>query len=265
LNNSSIGQTCDIHNMKPVYFISDVHLSADRNHPLSNRETKLIQFLKTKGAQADAIYLVGDIFDFWFEYSSVIPRKYFTLLCHLRTLVSSGVRIEFITGNHDFWLESFFPDTLRIPVHRNAIDVNLNGKRYYIAHGDGLFRNERAYRFFKRIMQFKINIRLYQLLHPEIGFALANACSKLSRLYGNDKDRDADYIQVASSRFAEGYDGVIMGHAHRPLVYREQDHTYLNIGDWMTHFTYGKLEDGNLSLEYWPDEVRTSSTSAEER
>ncbi len=250
--------------MRPIYFISDVHLSAGRSNLSSCKETKLLQFLETKGAQAETIYLVGDIFDFWLEYASVIPRQYFTLLCHLRTLVSSGVRIEFITGNHDFWLESFFPDTLKIPVHRNAIDVNLNGKRYYIAHGDGLFRNERAYRFFKRIIQFKLNIRLYRLLHPEIGFALANACSKLSRQHGNDKDRDADYIQVASSRFKEGYNGVIMGHAHRPLVYREQDHTYLNIGDWMTHFTYGKLVDGNLTLEHWLDEVKTASASEEE-
>ncbi|MBN2030247.1 UDP-2,3-diacylglucosamine diphosphatase [bacterium] len=238
--------------MKPTYFISDAHLGGKNHSAEEQQEKLLLDFLGYVGQQGETLFILGDLFDFWFEYRSVIPRRYFKVLFALKALIDQEVEIHYITGNHDFWMDTFFPEDLHIQIHDKPLDIQIEGKRFHIAHGDGLAKRDVKYRMFKKILRHPFHIRLYRILHPDLGFAFADFCSRLSRNHRKIEDRDAEYINYAKIRFQEGFDGVILGHTHSPQEYRESNKTYINTGDWMSHFTYGKLEKGRLSLEHWP-------------
>ena len=237
--------------MKPTFFISDVHLGNSHHSVGYEREKLLLEFLGYLEKRGETLIIIGDLFDFWFEYKSVIPRRYFNVLFALKELIDKGVAVHYITGNHDFWMDTFFPEELHIQIHDKPLNIEIGGKRYHIAHGDGLAKQDGKYRMLKKILRHPFHIRLYRILHPDLGFALADFCSRLSRNHQKIKDRDEDYIHYAKDRFQEGFDGVILGHAHSPQEYRESGKTYINTGDWMNHYTYGKLERGKLTLEYW--------------
>ncbi len=238
--------------MKSTYFISDAHLGGDNHSVEKRREKLLLDFLQYIEQKGEALFIIGDLFDFWFEYRTVIPRRYFNVLFALKVLTDRGVEIHYVTGNHDFWMDTFFPEDLHIQIHNNPLDIQIEGKRFHIAHGDGLARGDVKYRLLKKILRYPFHIRLYRILHPDLGFTLADFCSRLSRNRRKNKDRDEEYINYAQSRFLEGFDAVVMGHTHSPQEYIELNKTYINTGDWMTHFTYGKLEKGRLTLEHWP-------------
>lgn len=231
--------------------MSDAHLGLRVDREERQRISSLLDFFSHMGKNADGLYIVGDLFDFWFEYTSVIPRRHFLILCALKTLVNQGVTVEYITGNHDFGMDSFFETDLGIPVHHEPVDTTLDGKRVYIAHGDGLAKKDVGYRLLKKVLRNPVNIRLYRLLHPDLGFRLALFCSKLSRDHLAIENKEEEYIQYAKTKFADGFERVILAHTHRPQEYRENDFAYINTGDWMNFFSYGKLEKGQLSLEYW--------------
>jgi UDP-2,3-diacylglucosamine hydrolase len=164
-----------------------------------------------------------------------------------------------LTGNHDFWIDSFFQNELGVQVHTDPVDISLGGKRFWIAHGDGIMKKDRGYRLLKKILRHPLSIFLYRLLHPDLAFGLAGFCSKLSRDHHAFPDRDEDYIAHAESRFSEGYDCVVMAHTHQPMVMEKNGHLYVNIGDWMRYFTYSKLENGRLTLERWPADKKGPS------
>lgn len=234
--------------MKPVFFISDAHLGSRMNKKPDPRETRLLKWFETFGAKADEIFIVGDLFDFWFEYRSVIPERYFSVLCALKTLRERNIPIHFISGNHDFGIGRFFSENLGIHVHHDPLDIKLQGKRYYISHGDGLARKDRGYRILKRILRSPVNIALYRLFHPDLGIGMADFFSRLSRDHREIKDSNEEYRAFARNRFREGFDGVVMAHTHMPDELHENSCSYINTGDWMKHFTYGKLEGGRLTL-----------------
>ncbi|MCJ7812116.1 UDP-2,3-diacylglucosamine diphosphatase [bacterium] len=238
--------------MKPIYFISDAHLTGSNNTVEEQCEKHLLDFLKSMAEKGKSLFIIGDLFDFWFEYRSVIPRRYFKVLFALNELIRKGVEVHYITGNHDFWVDNFFKEELQIQIHDRPLDIQIEGKRFYIAHGDGLAKKDVKYRMLKKVLRFPFHIRLYRFLHPDLGFALADFFSRLSRNHQKIKNIDEEYLDYARARFREGFDGVILGHTHSPQEYRESDKTYINTGDWMNHFTYGKLERGRLMLEYWP-------------
>ncbi len=238
--------------MKPIYFISDAHLEGNNHSVDEKRETLLLDFLRFVEQKGEKLFIIGDLFDFWFEYRSVIPRRYFKVLFALKTLIDRGVEIHYVTGNHDFWMDTFFPEDLHIQIHDKPLDIQIEGKRFHIAHGDGLARGDVRYRMLKKILRHPFHIRLYRILHPDLGFALADFFSRLSRNHRKIKDRDEEYTHYAKARFQEGFDCVILGHTHSPQEYRELGKTYINTGDWMNQFTYGKLEKGRLTLEHWP-------------
>ncbi len=237
--------------VRKIFFISDAHLGLTRDKTEKEREKHLLSFLKYVEKTATDLFIVGDLFDFWFEYHYVIPRKYFSVLVALKQLTENGVKVGYLTGNHDFWVDSFFEEELNIQVYRNPLDITINGKRLFISHGDGLVKKDTGYRILKKILRYPLNVKLYRLLHPDLGFGLANFFSNLSRNYRKPKDRDSEYIQYARERFAEGFDGVILAHTHRAQELHEDNKTYINIGDWISSFTYGKFEKGRLSLEKW--------------
>ena len=237
--------------MSRIFFISDAHLGLKEENREKEREERLTEFLKYVEKNGDGLTIVGDLFDFWFEYRSVVPRRYFSIVFALKTMVNQGINVDYVTGNHDFWISSFFENELGIKVHRDPLEMVVNGKRLYVAHGDGLAKKDVGYRMIKRILRHPLNIRLYRLVHPDLGFALALFFSKLSRDHREIKNRDDEYKQYAKARFVEGFDAVVLAHTHRPQEFHENGRTYINIGDWMNHFTYGKFEGGRLSLEYW--------------
>jgi UDP-2,3-diacylglucosamine hydrolase len=241
--------------MKTVFFVSDAHLGLGNPFEESRKEETLIRFLNHAARSADTLFILGDLFDFWFEYKAVVPRRFIRVLWALERLHERGVRVLYLTGNHDFWLESFFPLELGIEVHTEPLEMKLNGKRFWIAHGDGIMKKDRGYRLLKRIMRHPLSERLYRLLHPDLAFGLAGFFSKLSRNHPAFPDDDKDYVDYAEARFAEGFDCVVLAHTHRPMVSKKGGKTYVNTGDWIRHFSYAKFSGGRLTLEQWPKAV----------
>jgi UDP-2,3-diacylglucosamine hydrolase len=247
--------------MKTLYFISDAHLGLGDPEEEFQKNSALLGFLEHVGSAGGTLFIMGDLFDFWFEYKSVIPWRYFRILAALANVKAAGVTIHYLTGNHDFWLDSFFQSELGVLVHTDPVDTLLDGKRFWIAHGDGIMKKDHGYRFLKKILRNPLSIFLYRLLHPDLAYAIAGFFSRLSRSHPAFPDEDADYVSEAKARFAEGFDFVVMSHTHRPMSWAEDGRFYVNTGDWMRHFSYAKFENGRLSLEYWPVERRRQPES----
>jgi UDP-2,3-diacylglucosamine hydrolase len=238
--------------MKRVFFISDAHLGFHHGEAETRKVGHLLAFFEHVSEKGNALFLLGDLFDFWFEYRSAIPRRYLTIVAALKHLVDSGVSIQFFIGNHDFGAGRFFEDELGIPVHTEPTSVDIQGKRLYLAHGDGLLQNDRSGRFLKAFLRNPLCLQLYRMIHPDVGFAVADFFSKLSRNHRPVNNRDDEYVRHAKALFNKGIDYVIVGHTHQPFEYREDSHAYLNTGDWMAHFSYILLQDGEAHLEFWP-------------
>jgi len=229
------------------YFISDAHLGAEKNEEV--KINTLMSFLRHINKKNNTLFIVGDLFDFWFEYSHVIPSEYFSILCMLDAMIKNGVSIKFITGNHDFWIDNFLKK-MGIDIIRDPITITLNNKNFYIAHGDGILKADHGYRILKKFIRNPVNIKLFRLIHPDIGIALAHFFSNLSR---NKKTQhnEEEYINFARNKFKNGIDNVILAHTHIPLEYTEKQKKLINIGDWINHFTYGYLSNCKLALKYW--------------
>ena len=238
--------------MDQYYFISDVHLGHSGPDIEAQKEQILISLLGHVRKNGRGLFIVGDLFDFWFEYKSAIPPYYFSVLAELKKCVESGVDVRYITGNHDFWMFDFFPVYLGIPVYREHLEQTIGTKRFFITHGDGLAKNDYGYRLLKAVTQNKMSIWLFKLIHPDISFAVARFFSRLSRNHREVKDQDADYVTFAEKKFAEGYDAVVMGHTHRAMIHISENKVYVNTGEWFDKFTYGKFCGSRLSLETWP-------------
>lgn len=239
--------------MANSYFISDAHLGMSDSSTEELKEEKLLSFLKHVAESGERLFIVGDLFDFWFEYRTVIPRGFSRILTALRDLHDSGKELHYIAGNHDFWMRDYFPKELGIPIHVDNLEYTINGKRFFIEHGDGIAKKDVGYRILKRIFRNRINIFLYSLLHPDIGIPLAKWVSSGSRQHTTKRGRtdDSDYIQRAQQKFDEGFDYVIFGHLHRPDLKKFGDKIYLNLGDWMKLFTYAVFDGEKLKLEKW--------------
>jgi UDP-2,3-diacylglucosamine hydrolase len=236
---------------KSTFFVSDAHLGFDNEDVEARRISLFLRFLETVEQRGSMLVIVGDLFDFWFEYPSVVPRKYFNVLCALKRICDQRIAVHYVTGNHDFWMDGFLESQMGITVHKNPFEFELNSKKFYIAHGDGLAKKDVGYRILKRILRHPMNIRLFRLVHPDIGFALARFFSRLSRNHRVFQDEDAEYFAFAKERFEEGFDCVLLGHTHRPCICQEKDRTYINTGDWIENFSYAEFDGHRLMLKYW--------------
>ncbi|MGB8657033.1 MAG: UDP-2,3-diacylglucosamine diphosphatase [Candidatus Zixiibacteriota bacterium] len=236
---------------KTVFFLSDAHLGADEESKEKVKEEKLVSLFEKVKAQGELLYLVGDMFEFWFEYKNVIPKNHFGTLIKLKELVDSGIKINYLVGNHDFWLGDFLLKEVGIPIFRQPIDVVHQGKRILIAHGDGLAKNDVGYRIIKRILRNKVNIFLYRQIPPDISYPLAKSVARKSRSQVEKRERSylQDYEDFAAGKIEKGFDAVILAHTHVPVLHKIGKGVYLNLGDWFQHFTYGKLTEGQFSLE----------------
>ncbi len=230
-----------------IYFISDAHLNDERE-----RERVLLSFLdRIRGCEA--LYILGDLFDFWFEYRTVIPNHNIKIVCKLLKLVEEGTKVIFLVGNHDYWLRDFLSSQVGVQIEFGSLQVEHQGLRIYLSHGDGLSKGEISYRIVKRILRNPFNVALFRLIHPDLAISLARRISKLSR--GSTQGRGEmllkDYEKFASGLIREGMDAVILAHIHRPVYKKMEGGIYINLGDWINHYTFGKLENGILTLEKW--------------
>ena len=237
-----------------VYFISDAHLGENNSQVEKAKEDRLIAFLRHISHDAAFLYVVGDLFDFWFEYKQAVPAWHHRVLHQLAALVRQGTRVIYVAGNHDFWLGDFFTREVGMEVSPGPMAVEHQGLKLFVAHGDGLAGKDKGYRILKKILRHPLNIWLYRQIHPDIGIPLAKLVSSSSRAYTDQRALElvAEYEQAAQQKLSQGFDAVILGHSHYPILRHFGEKTYLNIGDWITHFTYGMLQGGNLILQRWP-------------
>jgi UDP-2,3-diacylglucosamine hydrolase len=236
-----------------VYFISDAHLGLGTKEHDREKESRLIEFLSFIEPKASELYIVGDLFDAWIEYRSVIPKGHHRLFTKLEDLTRKGIAVHFLVGNHDFWMRDFFEKELGVHLYREPIETVIDGKRFYIHHGDGLALNDLGYRILKKILRNPVSIWLYTWVHPDIGYGIARTTSQKSRAYTSDKDYgEADGMsQAAKARIEGGDDFVIMGHRHKPHTEQIGKGMYFNLGDWITYNTYVEAIDGKAELKTW--------------
>lgn len=247
-----------------IYFISDAHLGIPDEHSSKLREKKLVQWLDMVKADALEIYIMGDLFDFWFEYKTVVPKGFTRLFGKLAELTDSGIEIHFFRGNHDIWAFDYLQQELNLILHRKPLVKELLGKKFYLAHGDGLGRGDMGYKFIKWVFERKINQWLFKWLHPDWGLALGLFWSRRSR-YANES-REMRAIQepvmraVEDSRLpvfakqllesGEKIDYFVMGHWHIMRNMELKPGTkFIFLGDWITRFSYGVFDGNTFELK----------------
>jgi len=244
---------------KPIYFISDAHLGAEEKEKEKIKEERLLAFLDKVKEDGESLYILGDMFEFWFEYKNLIPKDHFKILSQVRDVVDSGIKVSYVVGNHDFWLGDFLTEQIGIKIFREEVEVNHQGKKIFMAHGDGLAKKDWGYRVLKRILRNRVNIFLYKQLPPDLSYPLAKFVAGKSRAQADKREASylEDYKSFAYEKFKQGFDVVILAHTHLPTLESfslnsptsSRGGIYLNIGDWFKHFTYGKLLEGKLYLE----------------
>ncbi len=251
---------------KHLYFASDFHLGIpDRESSLA-REKRICQWLDSIRDKAHIIFLVGDLFDAWFEYRRVVPKGYVRFLGKLAELRDAGIAIEVFTGNHDLWMNGYFEQEFSIPVHKEPIQRTYNDKVFFIGHGDGLGPGDRGYKILKSVMAHPWAQWLYRLLHPNLGIGLASWLSGLGpkHLDGNPmgflgEDREWLVQFAIEKRRQEPIDYFIFGHRHIAISYPlPQGGLYLNLGDWISLNSFAEFDGQKLELKTFNAEVYES-------
>ncbi len=243
--------------MPNIYFASDFHLGAPDSETSLKREKKIVKWLDTIKKDAQEIYLLGDTFDFWFEYKTVIPKGYIRLLGKLAELTDAGIPITVFTGNHDFWMYGYFEQELNITVHHDPIKKEWNGKKFMIGHGDGLGPKDKKYKLLKKIFTSNFCQWLFARLHPNFGIKIARFWSKKSRMATEQQKFSGEnnewLLRYAKEKIKQEHiDYFIFGHRHLPLdISLNNDSRYINLGDWITHFSYAIFDGKNIELKYY--------------
>ncbi|MEN9742877.1 MAG: hypothetical protein RLZZ65_682 [Bacteroidota bacterium] len=243
---------------KYLYFASDFHLGAPTQEKSLQREKELLAWLHAIESNAHSIFLLGDVFDFWFEYNSVVPKGYIRLLGKLAQLSDNGVQIHFFKGNHDMWMLDYFKDEFNAQIHSNEFTFSYAGKQFYLHHGDGLGPGDYKYKMLKRIFRNPVCQWMFARLHPNFGIGLASLLSRRSRAKGGKKDllyhgpeKEWLYQYVKESQEKQHQDYYIFGHRHLPLHLETSNSLYLNLGDWLQHYTFACFDTQELQLMQW--------------
>lgn len=238
-------------------FLSDVHLGSGRADRNRFREDLLGTFLERRAAHARRLFILGDLFDFWFTYRHAIPREHLATVRRLGALADAGVEISYLGGNHDWWAGAFLRQELGITTYDDPTTVEVQGRRLALMHGDGLARGDAGYKLLKKLLRNPLTIGAYRWIHPDVGIPFAYFVSRLSRGSRDESkvDREWLYRQLALPRFAAGADAALTGHYHHPTHFRREGHDFLILGDWVTNFTFASLREGNFTLERWDGTV----------
>ncbi len=241
---------------KKLYFASDFHLGTPTREASLEREKKIVQWLGQAEKDAQAIFFLGDQFDFWFEYHYVIPKGFSHFIGKLADLRERNIPLYFFTGNHDMWMFDYFPNELGIPIFRENVTLEVNGTRFLLGHGDGLGPGDLTYKFLKLFFNSTICQRLFALLHPWVGFTIATRWSKSSRIANSkldeqflgEKERIWIYCQDIEKKTHHDY--YVFGHRHLELDLPVGTHSrYINLGEWVSGSTYALFDGHTLSLQ----------------
>jgi UDP-2,3-diacylglucosamine hydrolase len=236
-----------------TYFVSDLHFGLLDKDQEKLRERDFVKFLKFCNNKVDKLFILGDLFDYWFEYKRVVQKGYFRTFTELQNLVENNIEVHYFIGNHDFMHRDFFEKEIGVILHQNAIDMEIEEKRFFIGHGDGLVKNDLGYKVLKKILRNKSIQKLYSLFHPDFGIWLASSSSKKSRDYTAEKSYgEVDGLfEAAKNKIDSGFDYVLFGHSHirRNEVYKNGQ--YINLGTWLSKPCYAKYENDKLEIFDW--------------
>lgn len=242
---------------KKVYFASDNHLGAPTMAESAVRERKFVAWLDTVKKDAAAIFLLGDLFDFWFEYKTVVPRGFTRTLGKLAEITDSGIPVYFFVGNHDLWMNGYFEEELNIPVFHEPQEFEFNGKKFFIGHGDGLGPGDKGYKRMKKVFTNPLSKWLFRWLHPDLGVRLAQYLSVKNKLISGDEDvtflgEDNEWlVQYCKRKLETAHrDYFVFGHRHLPMeIDLGSRSKYINLGDWIGYYTYAEFDGDQLRLK----------------
>ena len=242
---------------KKIYFASDQHLGAPTAEASFPREQKFVAWLNEVKKDAEAIFLLGDLFDFWFEYKTVVPKGFVRVLGKLAEIKDAGIPIYFFIGNHDLWMNDYFEKELNIPVYHKPQEFIINNKKFFIGHGDGLGPGDLGYKRMKKVFTFPLFKWMFKWLHPDLGVKLGQYMSVKNKMISGDDD--AKYlgdenewlVQYSKEKLTkQHYDFFIFGHRHLPLeIVLNEKSKYINLGDWIQYFTYGEFNKDTFLLK----------------
>lgn len=244
-------------NNKKIYFASDQHFGAPTPELSFPREQKFVAWLDEVKQDAEAIFLLGDLFDFWFEYQTVVPKGFVRILGKLAEIRDNGIPIYFFVGNHDLWMEDYFQKELNIPIYRNNQEFTFGGKTFLIGHGDGKGPGDKGYKRMKKVFTNPIAKWFFRWLHPDMGVRLAQYLSVKNKLISGAEDvvflgeENEWLIQYAKRKLeTQHYNYLIFGHRHLPMVFSLGNNSdYVNLGDWITYFTYGVFDGETFEIK----------------
>jgi len=242
---------------KKIYFASDNHLGAPTQKESFPREKKFVSWLDEIKKDAAAIFILGDLFDFWFEYKKVIPKGFTRTLGKLAEISDSGIPIYYFVGNHDLWMNGYFEEELNIPVYHKPKEFTFNNKTFLIGHGDGLGPGDKAFKRMKKVFTNPVAKWFYRWLHPDLGVKLAQYFSVKNRLISGEEDikflgEDNEWlVQYCKKKLDEKHiDFFVFGHRHLPLnIDLNEKSKYVNLGDWISYYTYGVFDGEKIELK----------------
>ncbi len=246
-----------LHPGKKIYFISDFHLGVPDYQKSLEREHKIVRWLNTIKNDAQALYLMGDVFDYWFEYKNTVPKGFVRLLGKLAELADSGVAIYYFTGNHDMWVFDYLPQEIGLTIYRAPVQHEYNGFKFYLGHGDGLGPGDYGYKTIKKVFSNKFSQWLFARIHPNFGIGLMKYFSKTSRAAtgGSDEkylgdDKEWLIIHCKDVLKKEHYDFFIFGHRHLPIdIKLNEKSRYINLGEWINHQLFASFDGSKLEIK----------------
>ncbi len=242
---------------KKIYFSSDNHLGAPSYEKSLPREKKFVKWLDSIREDAAVIFLLGDLFDFWFEYKKVVPKGFVRVLGKLAEITDSGIPIYFFVGNHDLWMRDYFEKELNIQIFRDPKEFVFNDKVFLLGHGDGKGPGDKGYKRMKKVFTNPVFNWLFRWFHPELGMRLAQYLSVKNKLISGEEDKkflgeENEFLAQYARRKLETkhYDYFIFGHRHLPMEIKVGENSiYFNLGDWITHYSYGVFDGETFELK----------------
>lgn len=243
---------------KKIYFISDLHFGTPDATSSRVRELKFVQWMEEVSVDAAEVFIVGDLFDFWHEYGTVVPKGFVRVQAAIAKAVDAGIKVSLFTGNHDLWQNDYFEKELGVTLYREPIERTWNGKQFLIGHGDGLGPGDHGYKFMKKVFTNPLCQWLFKWLHPDLGMKLAGYFSYKSRyangtipmesFQGEDKEWLIQYCKRKLQ--SKAYHYFIFGHRHLPIDFKfNEDCRYINTGDWLSYYTYAVFDGTTLELK----------------
>lgn len=237
----------------PSAFLADSHLPLIETPFRQIWMARVIDFLRTKAATAKSLFLVGDVFDFWFEWKHCFPSRSFKILAEIYKLIENGTQVYYVAGNHDGHLGKFLSDEVGINVTRAHFDVTSDNKKLFIIHGDGVAVADRGYRMLRTIVRWKFTETIYRKIHPDFGIWFASKMSNVSNYSSGSYDKFGvdPYREYAKGKLDEGYNYVVMGHRHYSEFVEHKNGGYAAVGDWIRNGSYGWFENGIMQVKYF--------------